>query len=159
FKLKREAEAAGLQILRIPGAGIYHVQLGGQLLPTRDTFDPNVPWVGDPKDEASQERALKVRKALNLAVDKRAVASAVFEGEGEPGLVPYFLPGTEFVPADLKPYPYDPQEAKRLLAEAGYAQGFSREIEMLLMPWPGRAEMADVGEVVAGFWERNLGLK
>jgi ABC-type transport system substrate-binding protein len=159
FKLKREAEAAGLQILRIPGAGIYHIQLGGQLLPTRETFDPTVPWVGDPKDQASQERALKVRKALNLAVDKRAVADAVFEGEGEPGVVPYFLPGTEFVPPGIKPYEYNPQEAKRLLAEAGYAQGFSRDIEMLLMPWPGRAEMADVAEVVAGFWERNLGLK
>jgi peptide/nickel transport system substrate-binding protein len=159
FKLKREVDAAGLQILRIPGAAIYHVQLGGQVLPTRETFDPTVPWVGDPKDPASQERALKVRQAMNLAVDKRAVADAVFEGEGVPGVAPYFLPGTEFVPPGIKPYDYNPREAKRLLGEAGYAQGFSREIEMLLMPWPGRAEMADVAEVVAGFWERNLELK
>ena len=72
---------------------------------------------------------------------------------------PFFEPRSEFVPADIKPYPYDPARAKQLLAEAGYANGFAREIEMLIMPWPGRAEMADVGEAVAGFWERNLGLK
>jgi ABC-type transport system substrate-binding protein len=159
FKLKREAESAGLKILRIPGAAIYHVQLGGQILPSRDTFDQSVPWVGDPNDPASQDRAFKVRQALNLAVDKQAIINAVFEGEGVPALVPYFMPGSEFVPADAKPYEYNSQEAKRLLTEAGYGGGFSREIEMLIMPWPGRAEMADVAEVVAGFWERNLGLK
>ena len=159
YKLKREADAVGLKFLRAEGAALYHVQLGGQLLPSRETFDPNVPWVGAPNDPAAQERAVKVRKALNLAVDKKAIIDAVFEGEGIPGIVPFYQPGSAFVPSDIKPYPYDPVEAKRLLAEAGYAQGFSREIEMLIMPWPGRAEMADVGEAVAGFWERNLGLK
>src|SRR5579885_431596 len=159
FKLKREAEATGYQFLRVEGAAIYHVQLGGQIAPSRDTFDPSVPWVGTPGDAASQERAQKVRQALNLAVDKQAIINSVFEGEGVPAVVPYYLPGGEFLPPDLKPYPYDPAEAKRLLADAGYPQGFSREIEMQLMPWPGRAEMVDVGEAVAGFWERNLGLK
>lgn len=159
YKFKREAEAAGFQFFRAQDAAIYHVQLGGQLLPTRDTFDPTVPWVGDPSDPASLERALKVRKALNLAVDKQAIIDAVFEGEGTLGVAPYFAPGSAFVPSDMKPYPYDPKEARRLLDEAGYPQGFVREIEMLVMPWPGRAEMADVDEAVAGFWERNLGLK
>jgi ABC-type transport system substrate-binding protein len=92
-------------------------------------------------------------------VDRQTIINSVFEGEGVPGVVPFYLPGGEFAPPGLQAYPYDPAEAKRLLAEAGYAQGFSREIEMLLMPWPGRAEMVDVGEAVAGFWERNLGLR
>jgi len=48
---------------------------------------------------------------------------------------------------------------KRLLTEAGYPHGFSREIDMRLTPWPGREEIADVGEVVAGFREKNLGIK
>ena len=151
YKLKREAESAGLKFMRGDGAALYHVQLGGQMLPSRETFDPNVPWVEDPRDPASKERALKVRKALNLAVDKKAIIDAVFEGEGTAGVAPYYAPSGAFVPADLKPYPYDPAAAKQLLAEAGYAQGFAREIEMLIMPWPGRAEMADVSEVVAGF--------
>src|SRR3954447_2807115 len=40
FKLKREADAAGLKYLRVDGAAIYHVQLGGQVMPSRDVFDP-----------------------------------------------------------------------------------------------------------------------
>ena len=159
FKLKRETEAAGLKILRVPGAAVYHLQLGGQLSPKREQFDKSVPWAGDPDDAASQERARKVRMALNLAVDKSAVIRAIFEGEGVPSITPYFPPESEFIAPGLKAVGYDPKEAKRLLAEAGYANGFPREIEMLLMPWPGRAEMADVAEVVAGFWEKNLGLK
>jgi len=159
YKLKREAESAGLGFFRSQGASLYHVQLGGQMSPNRLAFDGSVPWVGDANQPASIERALKVRKALNLAVDKKAIIDAVFEGEGTPGIAPYFAPGSQFVPVDLNPYPYDPTAARQLLAEAGYPLGFAREIEMLIMPWPGRAEMADVDEVVAGFWERNLGLK
>lgn len=159
FKLKRETEAAGLKILRVSGAAVYHVQLGGQLSPTREQFDKTVPWVGDAADPASLERALKVRRAMNLAVDKSAIIRAIFEGEGAPSITAFFPPETEFIASGLKAAGYDPKEAKRLLTEAGYPNGFSREIEMLLMPWPGRAEMADVGEVVAGFWEKNLGLK
>lgn len=158
FKLKREAEAAGMKLLKLQYASIYHVQLGGQLLPTRDTFDPNVPWVGDYGDADSQRRALLVRKALNLAVDKKAIIEGVFESEGIEGVVPFLAPDSEFIPPDAKPYPYDPAEAKRLLSEAGYPLGFGREFEMLLMPWVGRSEMVDVSEAVAGYWERNLGL-
>jgi peptide/nickel transport system substrate-binding protein len=159
FKFKREAEAARLRLLRIPGAALYHVYLGGQVLPTRKTFDPAVPWVGNPKDTASLERALKVRRALNLAVDKQAIINSVFEGEGVPSAVPYLSPGSAFIPKGMAPYAYDPAQAKRLLTEAGYANGFPHEVEMLLMPWPGRAEMVDVAEAVAGYWEKNLGLK
>ena len=159
FRLKREVEAAGLKLFRIEEAVVYYVQLGGQLLPTRETLDTTVPWVGDPKDPASLERAAKVRLALNLAVDKATIIKSIFEGEGRLAAVPYLITGGPYVPDDLKPTAYDPKEAKRLLVEAGYPSGFSREIEVLLMPFPGRLEMNDVGEAVAGYWERNLGLK
>src|SRR5262249_46077161 len=120
FKLKREAEAAGLAILRLPAATMYHMQLGGQMLPSRPNFDPKVPWVGDPNDPAARERALKVRRASNLAVDKKAIIAAIFEGEGELSATAYLAPNSEFTASDLKPTPYDPKEAKRLLTEAGY---------------------------------------
>jgi ABC-type transport system substrate-binding protein len=159
FKLKREADAAGLSFLRSDAAAIYHVHLGGQVLPSRESFDPAVPWVGDPNDAASQERARQVRQALDLAVDKQAIIGSVFEGEGVPVAYPWVVPGSEFIPPGMTPTAYDPARAKQLLAEAGYPNGFGHEIEMYLVPFPGRAEMVDVGEAVAGFWERNLGLQ
>ena len=158
FKLKREAEAAGMRFTKSESAALYHVHLGGQVLPSRNVFDPTVPWVGDPNDPVSQERALKVRKALALAVDKQAIIDSVFYGEAKPLTYPFYSPHLEYLPK-LPPYPYNPEEARRLLAEAGYTNGFSREIEMLLQPWPGRAEMVDVDEAVAGFWEKHLGLR
>ena len=159
FKLKREADAAGMQFLRVEGAAIYHVQLGGQFMPSREPFDPTVPWVGTPGDAASQERALKVRRALNLAVDRQVIINSVFEGEGVPGGCRSTYRAASSPRRDCRPTPTTRRKRSGCSPRPGYPQGFSREIDMQLMPWPGRAEMVDVGEAVAGFWERNLGLK
>lgn len=65
-----------------------------------------------------------VRQALNYAVDKDAIIKSLFQGyavklEGQHSS-PYHW---GFNPA-LKAYPYDPDKAKKLLAEAGYPNGF-----------------------------------
>ena len=69
---------------------------------------------------------LRVRKALALAIDHDALAAVAFPG-GVPaaGLVPPALWGYD---PSLHPYPHDPDAARRLLAEAGYPNGFSTEL-------------------------------
>jgi peptide/nickel transport system substrate-binding protein len=72
----------------------------------------------------------RVRQALNLAIDKEAILKFVFAGQGVP--VAMYPIGSYGVAggadATLKPYPYDPQKAKQLLAEAGYPNGFETRI-------------------------------
>lgn len=65
----------------------------------------------------------RVRQALNYAVDKAALVKGVLRGNGTEAVSS--LPVMAYHNSDLKPYPHDVAKAKALLAEAGYAKGFS----------------------------------
>ncbi len=85
---------------------------------------------------------VRVRQALNYAVDVQAVIDALLAGNGQ-RLANFFVPsGLGFDP-DLSPYPYDPQRARELLAEAGYPDGFETSIDATL------TERADVVDAIA----------
>jgi peptide/nickel transport system substrate-binding protein len=66
----------------------------------------------------------RVRQALNYAVNKDSIVRDVLKGTGSVSKGPV-LPGTWGDEAGLKPFPYDPERAKKLLAEAGLPSGFS----------------------------------
>lgn len=95
-----------------------------------------------------------VRRALNLAVDKEAIATNLFGGLAaiEPGQV--LSPSIVGFNPDLEAYPYDPDEAMRLLDEAGVAG----ETITLVGESSGRWLLdAELVQAVAGFWE-DVGL-
>ena len=146
-----ELKKVGMRTLTMPNTAAIWVILGGQW-PGRPSYDPKVPWA-----QPDAERAKKVRQALNLAVDKKAIFQQVLGNVGTPvGTVNYYPTDPWISDALLKPVPYDPARAKALLAEAGYPNGF--EVTMNLTAWPGRGFLPDVGEAVATYWEK-IGLK
>jgi peptide/nickel transport system substrate-binding protein len=146
-----ELKKVGMRMLTMPNTAAIWVILGGQW-PNQPTYDPKVPWA-----QPDAERARKVRLALNLAVDKKAIFQQVLGGLGTPvGTVNYYPTDPWISDALLKPIPYDPAQAKKILAEAGYAGGF--DLTMNLTAWPGRGYLPDVGEAVATYWEK-IGLK
>ena len=64
----------------------------------------------------------RVRLAVNLALDRQAVNQA--ERLGYSRLTGSIIPSVMDFALRLDPYPYDPRQARRLLAEAGYPNGF-----------------------------------
>jgi peptide/nickel transport system substrate-binding protein len=62
---------------------------------------------------------IRVRQAINYAIDKQELIDGVLLGMGEPVSSPY-KPGTRWTNPDLSPYPYDPNKAIALMKAAGY---------------------------------------
>src|SRR3990167_11181856 len=62
---------------------------------------------------------IRVRQAINYAIDKQELIEGVLLGIGEPVASPY-KPGTRWSNPNLRPYPYDPQKAIALLKQAGF---------------------------------------
>lgn len=149
----KEVENANFKILTTAGAAVYSLMFGGLVLPTREAYDPTCPWA-----QKDTERALKVRKAMSLAINRQEILDYILKGKGNPFAVHEFMPGGTFTNPAWKPYPYDPKEAKRLLTEAGYPNGFEKPITMYLYTFSGREEQLDIGEAISQYWER-IGLK
>ena len=63
---------------------------------------------------------VRVRRAINYAIDKQEIIDGVYLGLGINIASPY-KPGTRWSNPALTPYPYDPAKARALLKEAGFA--------------------------------------
>jgi len=100
---------------------------------------------------------VRVRRALNMAIDKRRLLSELYEGEGElmafpqhPEFGAYFQP-LEEMPASVRElFDYNPAKARRLLAEAGYPNGFSTRMQVCSCT-PSHLDLA---AVIADYWAR-----
>lgn len=95
----------------------------------------------------------KVRRALSLALDRESLIENVLQGGQKParGLVP---PSNEYKSPDL--IRFDPEEARRLLAEAGYPDGKGfPDIRLLTTDRESAKRMA---EAFQGMWKQNLNI-
>ena len=130
-----------IQIISLKNSWSPIIRFGGLVETNKKFYNAKVPW----QDQ-------RVRQALNYAVDKQAILAAIFHGEGR--LAGTDFPAEEFFP--IPPYPYDPDRAKQLLAEAGYGDGFSVALKTFTTT-PG-AELPIIGEIVAMYWQA-VGIK
>lgn len=85
---------------------------------------------------------IRVRQALNYAVNKQTLIQGVLKGNGEPAASS--LPIMAHHNTDIKPYPFDLAKARQLLSEAGLAEGFS---STLLIP-SGDVTARQIGLVI-----------
>jgi len=117
-------------------------------------------WILGPDGRTPPTNDKRVREALNLAVDRNEVAQAIFGGYAEPAAIPMGLTwafkdvGFKVTPDMM--YAYDPARAKKLLADAGLAGGFSMDVYAFQLP--GLPEGKAFAEAIAGYWEK-IGVK
>lgn len=114
-----------LQLLQSPGFHIWWIAL-----------NVHVP----PMDN------VKVRQALNYAVDKQAIVDSILQGAATLSNGPIIAHSWGNDPA-VQPYPYDPEQAKALLAEADLADGFTTKF---WVPESGSGMVApkEIGQIV-----------
>ncbi len=128
--LVKDAEAAGLEVLLQDSIEIGMVSLNRSKTPLDD---------------------VKVRQALNYAIDRQGIVDGLFFGLGTPSVQIYVegLPGySTAIPADT--YAYDPEKAKALLTDAGHGDGFEMEINCAAIDFViayAEAIQAQLGEV------------
>jgi peptide/nickel transport system substrate-binding protein len=89
---------------------------------------------------------VRVRRAINEAIDARALVKNFYD--------PSAIVADEFLPPTVWPhgvkvsYPYDPADARRLLAQAGYANGFSTTLWYMTTPRPYLPQPQRVAEAI-----------
>jgi peptide/nickel transport system substrate-binding protein len=87
---------------------------------------------------------VRVRKAFMMAIDRKQLATTVIPGGDESKLLDAICYGKNIACAPtVKPYPYNPAEAKKLMAEAGFANGLDLELNVY-------APIREIGEAIAG---------
>ena len=100
------------ELVRTPGLTLKPAVIQSpQWVAMLDQWDPKSPW---------HDR--RVRLAANLAIDRKAINQAITLGHSR--LTYSIIPSTFDFYWQPPAYPFDPAQAKKLLAEAGYPNGF-----------------------------------
>ncbi len=117
--LRRLRGERGIAIASAPAGQVYY------LFP--DAVREQTPFVtakdGRPLP-ANPLRDVRVRRALSMAINREGLVARVMDGAGAPA-AQFVAPGVEGEDPTLTVTPYDPDGARRLLAEAGYPGGFA----------------------------------
>ncbi len=109
-------------------------------------FLDSIDWQGNPVPELSDRR---VRIALSHSVDKNAINQALYAGQATvSNQLP--IPGVNGHNPNVQGYGYDPARARALLAEAGFPNGFTMDMEWRTMT----SDQQDLAQAVRRAFEQ-----
>ena len=126
--------------------------LGGMYFSTGDPdYDPTVPWV-------SPENGLKIRQAMNKAVDRDELIDFILKGAGTTMYNTAFHPTLEGYNPEWEEkwddmYGFDPEAAKALMAEAGYSPDNPMEFTIWNYVSSDEPETAVMVEALINYWQ------
>ncbi len=109
----------------------------------------------------------RVRQALNYAFDKKVLQERLMGGPEVMELQGWWVitPSTIGYSPELAPWPFDPNKARQLMAEAGYKTPTNpggKDFGKLVIntnPDPLIASLVESAQLVADFWRRELGIE
>jgi peptide/nickel transport system substrate-binding protein len=141
-RLRRDT---ALEVSQIAGMRVMYVAM--------DMDRDVTPFIRDNNGQPMSRNPLKdarVRRAMSHAINRAAIVDRVMEGAATvaSNLLPEGTPGTS---AKLGVTPFDPELARRLLAEAGYPQGFQATLHATNDRYPNDEKVA---QAIAQFWSR-----
>lgn len=90
---------------------------------------------------------VKVRQAINYAINKKALVDAFFGGLAKPAKNP-LPPSLWGYNDEIQDYEYDPAKAKALLAEAGFPNGFSTTLWAMPVARPYMPQPKQIAEAI-----------
>jgi peptide/nickel transport system substrate-binding protein len=139
----KELESAGFSVIDVEFAQIY--------LPIIGAYDPSI--AGQPMADVN------VRHALSLAINRQEIIDTILQGDGEiPGPIRVGLSMPDVTP-DLRSkweawckdnLVYDPDQAKQMIADAGFPDGFKLDF------WYEQDQtvgyLQDLAQVIASYW-------
>ena len=120
-----------------------------------EALEKGYAWVGDPDDPESMENARKVRWAMAMVIDQESIVENILEGFGRPIFAWQNILPDDALHSDDWIIPYDPDEARKLMAEAGYPDGFDYEI---WIPSTFPPSTRSAAEASAEMWRQELSI-
>ena len=133
----------------------HHYAEGTEL--DRPGYDTSLPWVGEYGNEESMQNAIKVRQALAAAVDREGINAAILNGLGYVNHITNLSVNSSTWAENAEShgwaYSFDRDEAKRLMAEAGWSDGFEVTI------WTGVGTHQEIVEAIAAEWLATLNVR
>lgn len=119
-------DAADVQVIQQPGLNVGYLALNTEKKP----YDNKL-----------------VRQAMNYAINKEEIIEGVYGEAGQPAKNP-IPPGMWSYNDDIDAYPYDPEKAKELMAEAGYPDGFETELWAMPVARPYNPNARKIAEIM-----------
>jgi peptide/nickel transport system substrate-binding protein len=144
------ATGNGLKQFTIPGASLATVYLLGQYEKATYPESDRPAWA-----DKDQEKAKLVRQGLSHAINREAIVDSLLKGIAttDGACVTGFFPAMPGYDDSCEPDAYDTDEAKALLAKAGYTDPSDLTVLVDLALRPGRPWNSDVMQAVVQDWQ------
>jgi dipeptide transport system substrate-binding protein len=153
---KQKLEAGECHVMPYPNPADIEALRANPDLNVMEQEGLNVGYLAFNTEKAPFDNKL-VRQALNHAINKDAIISAVFQGAGQAAKNP--IPPTMWSYNDsVQDYNYDPEKAKGLLKEAGLETGFETDLWAMPVQRPYNPNAQRMAELVQADWA-EVGVK